>query len=906
MNIPETQKELLAYLSSITREVRHRPLSCYTTAEIARTLTISRNLASQYLNDLVRAGLVVKAGSRPVHYFHRRNLERLLHAELTDLSFTSVEALLSGTDDARSGFESIVGRNGSLARAIEQLRAAAKYPPHGLPVLMVGPYGSGKSYLARMMFEYSKDEGLIPSEARFVRIKCSDFGASERLLKGLEENGAWMGESCAGYLYLEDADALDEETLCRIDALLDSRHEGDGPLPHIVFSIMRDSKGTECRQLVQLAPMVVSIPAYKERPLEEREELALTCLRDEGQRMGADVYISRGALRRLADAAYPDNVYGLRAAVLQCCAEAYLGCRDNRLEIRTYQLPSSLISGGAVGYGERDDALIEVARNMESQEEARPVQLLDAMLAMYDLYRSGSLSETDLLDRLSAKRRDFEDYLSFEDPYIPARVAAWERLIGEVLDDVNGAYSTNLSKLSARLLAREIGLQLYSSASLARWKSAHGDELEGMLAVLKQQQGFATTVADGVADSLSSALGIEPDALTRLLFALHVFATQRQVSSRRCLGVILSHGYSTATSIADAANRILHARVFEAIDMPYDQQVKDVIGPLRQLVERFSYCDEMALLVDMGSLEDIDRGLGPLSNMTLGLINNASTGLAVEVGAGILSGKAIADILQSASELCTCRYRILEKSMRQEAVVFCSESGIDAAEKIRALVLQSFEREPSVRLIACDYQQLVTNGCEDAVFGEYNVRAIIGTADPNVSSVPYVALEDLIANEADGPVDRVLSHILDPKELSSFHQNMLKNMTLRNVVESITILNPDRLFSEIELAVDKLERLTGKKIDARSTIGLYVHLCCLVERLVTHNPIEAYADEDVFIEKNRVFIDAFRASFSDISTRYHVEVPVAEVAYVFDYITSRRVARKRAIDMNELESQQDE
>ena len=56
MNIPETQKDLLAYLDRITRElgstrggrIQNR-LDHFTTASITDSLAISRSLASQYL-----------------------------------------------------------------------------------------------------------------------------------------------------------------------------------------------------------------------------------------------------------------------------------------------------------------------------------------------------------------------------------------------------------------------------------------------------------------------------------------------------------------------------------------------------------------------------------------------------------------------------------------------------------------------------------------------------------------------------------------------------------------------------------------------------------------------------------------------------------------------------------------
>ena len=68
-----------------------------------------------------------------------------------------------------------------------------------------------------------------------------------------------------------------------------------------------------------------------------------------------------------------------------------------------------------------------------------------------------------------------------------------------------------------------------------------------------------------------------------------------------------------------------------------------------------------------------------------------------------------------------------------------------------------------------------------------------------------------------------------------------------------------------------------KKIGSNAIIGLYVHLCCLVERLVTRNPIETYVGQDRFEEERADFIESFRQSFSSISTRYRVEVPVSEI-----------------------------
>lgn len=71
--------------------------------------------------------------------------------------------------------------------------------------------------------------------------------------------------------------------------------------------------------------------------------------------------------------------------------------------------------------------------------------------------------------------------------------------------------------------------------------------------------------------------------------------------------------------------------------------------------------------------------------------------------------------------------------------------------------------------------------------------------------------------------------------------------------------------------------------------------------LVTRNPIETYVGQDRFEEERADFIESFRQSFSSISTRYRVEVPVSEIAYVFDYISvSAAPAREERLGSSDL------
>ncbi len=538
------------------------------------------------------------------------------------------------------------------------------------------------------------------------------------------------------------------------------------------------------------------------------------------------------------------------------------------------------------------------------KDGGRETKLLTEIVENYESYSTGVLTFDEFMGSVLEATRDLEDYLMFEERRLSGKWDAFAHVVEEVIESVNDLYSINLSRKSSIVIAREVGSQLSPMARLSRWKSVHIQSVDALAALIRSHNRFAASVSDRITSEIYSILGIEVDALTWTLVALHAWGFETK-DRRKNFGIILAHGYSTATSIADAANRLLGARLFEAIDMPYELQVRDIVRPLRSLIDRFSYCDEVVILVDTGSLKTIHEDLGQLSDKTIGVINNVSTGLALEVGAGMLAGLSMDEMLSEAVHSCTSSYRIVERSSRPDAIIFCEEGGIEAAEKIKTLVAQSLGQESSIRLIACNYFQLMDNGKEDAVFSRYTVRAAIGTSDLHLSGVPFIALEDLIAGVDNAQVNRTFSRFLDDASLQLFHRNLIKNMTLRNVVESITILNPSKLFAEIERAVSMLQTFTDTSIEGRM-IGLYVHLCCLVERLVTRTPIENYEDKDNFTEEHSDFIDAFRESFSDIASHYHVEVPIAEIAYAYDYIFPAHALRKRVPSQDGSVVQEDE
>ena len=113
------------------------------------------------------------------------------------------------------------------------------------------------------------------------------------------------------------------------------------------------------------------------------------------------------------------------------------------------------------------------------------------------------------------------------------------------------------------------------------------------------------------------------------------------------------HGYSTASSIADTVNRIAGTNIYTAFDLPYEISLADLQEHILNTAKRMTGYKNLVVLVDLGSLENVDTFLKQVSNINLSIINNVSTRLALFIAMEILKGTKLEDMLEAACKLCT-------------------------------------------------------------------------------------------------------------------------------------------------------------------------------------------------------------------------------------------------------------
>ena len=892
-----TKEEVYGYLEKISRNFSTKELKQFTANDIGESLNISRNLASQYLNELVKEKRAIKVNSRPVYFFHKRNVERSAQVTFDTCIFSGLDEFLikSRNGESKRDFQKAVGHYLSLSPCIEQCKAAIQYPPNGLPILLYGANGTGKSYLSRLMFEYGKNERVIGADRHYIAVDCTEYARNtEKFAKNLlgeGEQAGWLSRADGGMIFFDEIDHLPSAGQELIFSYLVSgqyRAVGGEELcesgARLVFATSKPPGEAMFKAFARRIPIVIPVPSLNERTIDEKEEMLVTFLRREGQRMGVDVSISKKAFHCMLDYPYENNIDELLSCITSCCAGAYLERDAAGIAIRTYHLPDYMLSSLRFDTEGEDDRLIHMNSYSKDNSFEQAIQYFQMILDEYQDFKDGKQGFESMLNDCQLHLKDYYDFLIYGQKLVNNKIANYEQMINQIFETVGETYGISLSKKYSYLLARCLYIQLRADHIVSKWVSVNEGEIGALSASMRQNLPKETAIAAQIAGLVKQNLDVEVNSLNQLFLLLNIKSQNEHIAVASTAGIILSHGYSTATSIADAANQIIGKKVFEAIDMPLDIHSRDVAGVLEKHIERYITCRDIVLMVDMGSLEQIHQEMKNLANVNIGIINNISTALAVDIGLGICGNMDMEEILKRASENNICTYRIINNVRKEDAIIFSGENGIGTAEKIKELILQSSDARIPVQFIAYDYYRLVKNGSRDEIFAKYRVKCIIGLFNPEIEGIPFIALEDIISMNAAEQLKRIFSAYLDKGQLEVFSQNMLKNFTLQNVVESITILNPAKLLDEVERSVTRLSRITGQKLEGRIIIGLYVHLCCLVERLVTKTSIENYQDLDEFQRKHGDFIGWARECFQDISNHYKVELPVSEIAYIYDYI----------------------
>lgn len=714
-----TKEELYRFVEQLTSQYNEVNENEFTTISISEKLSISRNLASQYLNELVKEDVFVKVNSRPVYFFDKKTLEKKYEIRLERNIFLGITDLLENLKQGKrvkKGFDKGIGSCSRLRYSIEKLKSAITYPNSGLPVLICGASGTGKSFLTECAYEYLLDKQLIPSYGKLEIFYCEEYRHNpQKALSALfgENKGQ---EKCAvekghlerankGILCLDDIEYLGLEALEKLYYFMDTgrfQRIGDESWikaeVRLIFTLKKENvEEYISKNLLHRIPVVVQLPLLSERTMEERRKFLLMFFKEEVKKTGFEIFVSQKAFDTMLEYQYPGNINQMRNFVKITCANAIQTREEgaSRIEICFHHLPGMIIRNAKVHseYDEHVDYMIDILNYKEDNNILKILEYYDKLLLEYEKYKNIENNMEIFIKNGNYLADLYYNYLAFEKRYFDIKISAIEQVIAQVLEEMKDTHHIYLPFNSSHVLAREIYMRDELGERMLEWTEKNQKIISDFLEFCRQNFDEEYPLVEYISQRLYMELELRLDQMSKLFLLFQIQKNNKIISTGGTKGIIICHGYSTASSIADTVNRIAGTNIYKAFDLPYEISLTDLQEHILNLAKRMTGYNNLVVLVDLGSLENVDTFLNQISNINLSIINNVSTQLALFIAMEILKGTKLEEMLEEACRVCVSNYRIIMNKKRENAILFVSESGLAVAQRFSELFLNSLSKK---------------------------------------------------------------------------------------------------------------------------------------------------------------------------------------------------------------------
>lgn len=880
----------------------------FTAAWLAQRFAMQRNTASHYLNQLVAQGELIKINGRPVCFLHKASFEQQFFP-LSRNEYASVAELMAEEGEPTpeaDHFALLIGHDGSLKKAIEQLKTALFYPDGGLPLLITGDSGTGKSYMAQLLHDYAIAQQVIAPEAPFINFNCAQYASNPELLtanlfgyvKGaftgaVSDKAGAFEAAHGGILFLDEVHRLHPEGQEKLFTWLDRGEifrlgetaQGQKVATRLIFATTEEVHSTFLTTFIRRIPIQITLPDLENRSQQEKQALMMQFFWREAQKVGGRLRLSPRLMSALERYIYRGNVGEMKNAVKYSVASAWARQMNQpMIEVTIHDLPETLMAQlPAISEVQAEPVTIERSTSLPwllRQQDGARLLIQDAqlgVLALFEQWRSGLLAWEEMEKRMGNEIENLFDQLIFDrrNQQDSAMLLLTSSQVREEFYRLEKRFSLQFNgnciyALSHYLLHRASETPARLNAELIRQLSHQ----------LEQRYPLLCRFCHEVLAAVTLKLDLHPQRIDALLLILWLQKTGVLSQTQVTRAVILAHGYATASSIANVANRLLKNNLFESFDMPLDVTPEAIASEVMHYIERNALASGLVILVDMGSLNAIHQHFHRRIATPVAIINNVSTRMALYVGERILRGdRAEAIVSEVAADLPVEHQLIYPQQNKPRAIITTCATGLGAANNLSALLKASIPETLAIEMVACDYDSLTDRQKREPLLARYEVLAVVGTLDP-LLPVPWISLESLISGSGSATLKALFGTLASAEQVEEINNQIVKNFSLRRVIESVTILDTGKVINQVEQFLLRYEHLAGLELTNDRKVALYIHISCLIERLIRQTAIQHYSGP----QRPSRQLNPLREAFSVIESSYSVKIPDAELHYIHDIL----------------------
>lgn len=891
-----------------------------TANEISEKLEMNRGNVSKEMNVLAAEHKLVKQEGRPVKFAEKEAYEKYLKkAEKSKESQQKNNVCRKDKKENGQIFSSVIGGEKSLKKQVNQVKAAMLYPPHGLHTLLNGPTGTGKTMFAQKMFEYAKDMNMLEDKAEFVIFNCAEYAENSQLIVSQlfgHKKGAFTGaekdksglveQADGGILFLDEIHRLPPEGQEMLFGLMDHgtyRRLGETEKNRtadvlIIGATTENLDKVLLKTLIRRMPVVIRLPALEERPLFERLELLEMFLTEEQRKISVSIIISKEVVLSMLLYECSGNVGQMKSDIQLLCARGFWEYKVG--EKQTMELDRKLlpfyIEKGLYKASESKNDLVQFLLNGEDN------YIFPAAGKSEELKQNVIGKKYRLFCKFDSNQHEINldhgvhTYISSlidkegEGKKIFSQDTLNKVVTGKVYYAVEEAIEFAEMRLKRKLSDNiKVGFALHMNALVEGIEKKEGIREEKLEEIVKEHPK-EMKVARLILRFLEDELGIHISD-SELGYTTMFLCVDSENTGVKTIGtIVLAHGEHTASSIADAVNKLLDTDHCKAINMPLKRGVEETYQKTLQMVKEADQGRGVLLLVDMGSLNMFAEKIEEETGIQVRSLGMVSTLMALEAVRKCTGRKDELNEIVEYLQYMTVRMlnEFKRKGDRNQtikgAVLVTCMSGMGAAGKIADMIKEIIKtgKDSLIKVACVGMDGKSEDGTYLAGFQEGDILAVVGTADLHLSGVPYISIDEIVAGSGIERMEQVVSGIKMQEDFSEKRESEQHILTA-TMKELLDFLDADKIVSVTKKIFDEYTKVIPVKKNDELAIRFYVHVGCMMERLF-RKEILPYQGIHEFKKNNVLEFQTLTHAFERIEKLFSLTVPDTEKAYIVELL----------------------
>ncbi|QLY80679.1 sigma-54-dependent transcriptional regulator [Clostridium intestinale] len=856
--------------------------------EIAEELNLLRGNVSNDLNKLVAEGKAVKFKGKPT-----------LFKAVNDTSMINKFSEL----------------NPSLYTALEQAKAAILYPPNGMNILLLGETGVGKSTFAGLIYKYAIEMEVKPKESPFIIFNCADYANNPQLLLGQifgVKKGAYTGadfdkaglleQANGGILFLDEVHRLPAEGQEMFFTFMDRgmyRRLGETVSERsaqvlIIAATTEDPNTTLLQTFTRRIPMVITIPALRNRGIEERFNLIKQFMIEESGRLGKSIKVSVNSIKSFLFYDCKNNVGQLKSDIQLACARAYadfLSKKKEEISISSLDLPSYIAEGlyREVEHRQLWNKLSDINKRyyiFDKNEEKIIFEETDSDENIYEMLEN----KTRELKARGIEGRGFEEEIQRNvEGYFNKYIDKFNYKVGttnieniiephimKVIENVINYCEEELDVKFNEQIYYGLAVHINNSIDrIRRNKKIENLELNRIRKQYNREFNVAIDVLKILEQSLDIKIPVDEAGFITMFLTYHKEKIRNSYSNVNI--IIISHGATTATSLADAVNGLLGVNYAKGINAPIDEKPQMTLEKVKEYIKQNNINTDILFLVDMGSLANFGREIEKSLKIKTRTIPLVSTLHCMEATRKAIMGYSLDEIYRDTLEVNnlydnnSLDYIPEVSEEKRLCIVTICTTGEGSAKTMKSILERNLKLENEL----LDIIPLNFIGKENIydrlkkLSNKYEILCIVSPFELDADYIQF-KLSDIIEGRATEDIQNLIDREKVYMKMKETLEHQLKNIDGRTIV------------NDIKRFCRNVTKSLEIQLTSNALIGITLHMAVMVDRLIDNGKVEEYIGKEAYIKENLELYRLIKSECTLINTKYTITISEDEICYLMN------------------------